>query len=141
MLGNVGMTGIKPVDYNGTQIVPLEFLKSLLPDPATLGASTTGKTCIGCVIRGTRDGEEKIFHIYNICDHETCFAEVGSQAVSYTTGVPAMIGAKLIVENKWRKPGVWNIEQFDPDPYMADLAVYGLPWEVLELDSFGPGNN
>ena len=141
VLGNVGMTGIKPVDYNGTQIVPLEFLKSLLPDPATLGASTTGKTCIGCVIRGTRDGEEKIFHIYNICDHETCFAEVGSQAVSYTTGVPAMIGAKLIVENKWRKPGVWNIEQFDPDPYMADLAVYGLPWEVLELDSFGPGNN
>ncbi len=136
VLGNVGMTGIEPVEHDGHKIVPVQFLQTLLPDPAGLGSRTTGKTCIGCVARGIRDGEEKIFYIYNICDHQVCFAEVGSQAVSYTTGVSAMIGAKLILEDKWLRPGVWNLEQLDPDPFMENMNRYGLPWNVIELDSF-----
>ncbi len=139
VLENVGMTGIEPVDFNGQQIVPLQFLKALLPDPSTLGPLTKGRTCIGCVVRGQKDGKDRIFYIYNICDHEACYAEVQSQAISYTTGVPAMIGAKMMLEGHWMQPGVWNVEQLDPDPFMADLNRYGLPWtetfpESVSLD-------
>ena len=136
VLGNVGMTGIDPIDYNGQQIVPIQFLKALLPDPSTLGPRTKGKTCIGCVVKGVKDGKQKIVYLYQIKDHQDCYAEVQSQAISYTTGVPAMIGAKMMLEGKWKKPGVWNIEQFDPDPFMEDMNKYGLPWEVIELDNF-----
>ena len=136
VLGNVGMTGIEPIDYNGQQIVPIQFLKALLPDPSTLGPRTKGKTCIGCVVKGIKDGKQKTIYLYQIKDHQDCYAEVQSQAISYTTGVPAMIGAKMMLEGKWQKPGVWNIEQFDPDPFMADLNKYGLPWNVVELDNF-----
>lgn len=136
VLGNVGMTGIEPVDYNGQQIVPIQFLKALLPDPSTLGPRTKGKTCIGCVVKGVKDGKPKTVYLYQIKDHQDCYAEVQSQAISYTTGVPAMIGAKMMLEGKWQKPGVWNIEQFDPDPFMEDLNKYGLPWNVVELDDF-----
>ena len=136
VLGNVGMTGIEPIDYNGQQIVPIQFLKALLPDPSTLGPRTKGKTCIGCVVKGVKDGKQKTVYPYQIKDHQDCYAEVQSQAISYTTGVPAMIGAKMMLEGKWKKPGVWNIEQFDPDPFMEDMNKYGLPWEVIELDDF-----
>lgn len=137
VLQNIGMTSIEPVMYNGVEVIPLQFLKSVLPDPSSLGPLTKGKTCIGCVAKGVKDGVEKIIYIYNICDHEECYAEVQSQAISYTTGVPAMIGAKMMLEGKWKKPGVWNMEQFDPDPFMADLNSYGLPWEVVELKTTG----
>ncbi len=133
VLQNVGMTRIDPVIYQGIEIVPLQFLKAVLPNPGDLGESTKGRTCIGNVITGIKDGQPKAIYIYNICDHEACFAEVGSQAISYTTGVPAMIGAKQILEKLWRKPGVWNMEQLDPDAFMADLNAHGLPWNVLEL--------
>lgn len=139
VLENVGMTRIDPVEFNGQQIVPLQFLKALLPDPSSLGPLTKGKTCIGCLIRGEKDGKPKQYYIYNISDHEACYAEVQSQAISYTTGVPAMIGAKMMLEGHWMKPGVWNVEQMDPDPFMADLNLYGLPWvettpESVSLD-------
>ena len=133
VLQNVGMTRIDPVVYNGVEIVPLQFLKAVLPNPGDLGQSTKGRTCIGNVITGLKDGKFKAIYIYNICDHEECFAEVGSQAISYTTGVPAMIGAKQILSQLWRKAGVWNIEQLDPDAFMADLNVHGLPWQFIEL--------
>lgn len=136
VLENVGLTGIDPVDYQGQSIVPIQFLASLLPDPSTLGARTKGKTCIGTVVQGVKDGEKKIVYCYQICDHEACYAEVESQAISYTTGVPAMIGAKMMLEKHWLQPGVFNIEQFDPDPFMADMNQYGLPWQVVELDHF-----
>lgn len=128
VLENVGMTRIDPVMYEGHEVIPLKFLKALLPDPSSLGPLTKGKTCIGCLIRGSKDGERKQYYIYNISDHEACYAEVQSQAISYTTGVPAMIGAKMMLEGHWRQPGVWNVEQLDPDPFMADLNRYGLPW-------------
>ncbi|WP_444906588.1 saccharopine dehydrogenase family protein [Microbulbifer sp. ANSA003] len=134
VLQNVGMTGIEPVEFQGQQIVPIQFLKELLPDPASLGPLTKGKTCIGNIIRGTKDGEEKIYYVYNTCDHQDCYQEVQSQAISYTTGVPAMIGAKMMLEGKWMKPGVWNMEQMDPDPFMDDLNKYGLPWQETWLD-------
>lgn len=133
VLQNVGMTRIDPVNYNGVEIVPLQFLKAVLPNPGDLGVTTKGKTCIGNIISGLKDGKPKAIYIYNICDHEECFAEVGSQAISYTTGVPAMIGAKQILAQLWKKPGVWNIEQLDPDAFMADLNVHGLPWQFVEL--------
>lgn len=133
VLQNVGMTRIDPVMYNGQEIIPLQFLKAVLPDPGELGQTTKGKTCIGNVITGAKDGQPKAIYIYNICDHEACFAEVGSQAISYTTGVPAMIGAKQMLGGGWRKPGVWNMEQHDPDGFMADLNAHGLPWKFLEL--------
>ncbi|MEB3210372.1 MAG: saccharopine dehydrogenase family protein [Leptolyngbyaceae bacterium] len=136
VLGNVGMTSIEPVEFQGQQIIPLQFLKKLLPDPSTLGPRTKGKTCIGCVVEGVKDGQSQTIYIYNICDHEACYQEVKSQAISYTTGVPAMIGAKMMLEGKWLKPGVWNIEQLDPDPFMADLNQYGLPWKILENPEF-----
>lgn len=132
-LESLGMTRIDPIDYEGHQIVPLQFLKKLLPDPSSLGPLTKGKTCIGNVITGLKNGKKKTIYIYNICDHEACYREVQSQAISYTTGVPAMIGAKMILTKTWRGEGVFNMEQFDPDPFMADLNAYGLPWKVEEL--------
>ena len=133
VLQNVGMTGIEPVIFEGREIIPLQFLKKLLPDPASLGARTKGKTCIGCDIRGVKEGKEKRIFIYNTCDHEACYQEVKSQAISYTTGVPAMIGALMMVTQKWKSPGVYNMEQWDPDPFMHALNKYGLPWHVQEL--------
>ena len=133
VLQNVGMTRIDPVLFQGQQIVPLQFLKAVLPDPGELGQSTKGKTCIGNIITGLKSGQPKAVYIYNICDHEACFAEVGSQAISYTTGVPAMLGAKQMLAGTWRKPGVWNIEQLEPDAFMADLHIHGLPWQCREL--------
>ncbi|MBN1766521.1 MAG: saccharopine dehydrogenase family protein [Sedimentisphaerales bacterium] len=133
VLQNVGMTGIEPVEFEGHQIVPLKFLKALLPDPGSLGATYQGKTCIGCQFEGVKNGQTKKMMIYNICDHAECYREVGANAVSYTTGVPAMIGAKLMLENIWRGDGVFNVEQFDPDPFMQDLNQYGLPWKEIPL--------
>ena len=133
VLQNVGMTRIDPVIYQGVEIVPLQFLKAVLPNPSDLGQTTKGRTCIGNIITGIKDGKTKAIYIYNICDHEECFAEVGSQAISYTTGVPAMIGAKQILAEHWKTPGVWNIEQLDPDLFMADLNAHGLPWRLMEL--------
>lgn len=134
VLENVGMTSIEPIDYNGQKIVPLQFLKAVLPDPASLGPRTKGKTNIGCIYTGLKDGKEKQYYIYNVCDHEECYREVGSQAISYTTGVPAMIGAMMVLTGKWKKPGVHNVEEFDPDPFMDGLNKYGLPWQ----ESFTP---
>ena len=133
VLKNIGLTSIIPVKYNNYEIVPLKFLKSLLPDPSSLGSCTQGKTCIGCVIEGVKDGKVSKYYIYNVCDHGSSYKEVGTQAVSYTTGVPAMIGAKLMLQNKWRGQGVFNVEQFDPTPFMADLNQYGLPWKETWL--------
>jgi saccharopine dehydrogenase (NAD+, L-lysine-forming) len=133
VLENIGMTSIEPILYEGQEIVPLQFLKAVLPEPSGLGETTKGKTCIGNIVSGTHQGKPKTVYLYNVCDHEDCFAEVGSQAVSYTTGVPAMIGASLILDKSWHKPGVWNMEQFDPDPFMDRLNLYGLPWHVTEL--------
>ncbi|WP_448873070.1 saccharopine dehydrogenase family protein [Desulfobulbus propionicus] len=133
VLENVGMTRIDPITYQGNEIVPIQFLKAVLPEPASLGPLTKGRTCIGCVLRGIKDGKEKQIYIYNICSHEEAFREVGSQAISYTTGVPAMIGAKMMLQGLWKRPGVWNMEEFDPDPFMEDLNRYGLPWTVVEL--------
>ncbi|MDD6397318.1 MAG: saccharopine dehydrogenase family protein [Anaerovibrio sp.] len=128
-LENVGMTSIEPIEFEGKQIIPLQFLKAVLPDPASLGPRTVGKTNIGCIIRGKKDGKDKNYYVYNVCDHQECYKEVGSQAVSYTTGVPAMIGAMLVMNGTWRKPGVFNIEEFDPDPFMEALNKWGLPWK------------
>ena len=136
VLQAVGMTRIDPVMYEGREIIPLQFLKAVLPEPSTLGATTRGKTNIGDIATGEAlDGSgEKTFYIKNICDHEECFAETGNQAVSYTTGVPAMIGAAMMLTGAWQGAGVFNMEQFDPDPYMAMLNEQGLPWTVEELD-------
>lgn len=131
-LENVGMLSTSPVEYNGQEIVPIQFLKALLPDPASLGPRTVGKTNIGCIFTGVKDGKEKTIYIYNVCDHQECYKEVGSQAVSYTTGVPAMIGAMMMVTGKWNGKGVFNVEEFDPDPYMEALNKWGLPWVVDE---------
>ncbi|MCW8195372.1 saccharopine dehydrogenase family protein [Proteobacteria bacterium 005FR1] len=136
VLENVGMTGIEPVEFEGHQIIPLQFLKALLPDPASLGPRTKGKTCIGCLVKGKKGGKEKSAFIYNIKDHQDCYREVKSQAISYTTGVPAMIGAKMMLEGKWMQSGVWNMEQMDPDPFLEDMNKYGLPWEVIEDPDF-----
>ncbi|MGM9610472.1 MAG: saccharopine dehydrogenase family protein [Candidatus Woodwardiibium sp.] len=131
-LENVGMLSTTPIDFEGRPIVPIQFLKALLPDPATLGPRTKGKTNIGCIFTGVKDGREKSLYIYNVCDHEACYREVGSQAISYTTGVPAMIGAALVVSGVWKKPGVFTTEQLDPDPFMDALNRFGLPWVVEE---------
>ena len=131
-LENVGMTSIEPIMYEGKEIVPLQFLKAVLPDPSSLGPRTKGKTNIGCIFIGKKDGKEKKLYIYNVCDHESCFKEVGSQAVAYTTGVPAMIGAMMLLTGTWKKAGVYNIEEFDPDPFMEALNKWGLPWIVEE---------
>ena len=135
VLQNVGMTRIDPVIYNGVEIIPLQFLKAVLPEPSTLGATTKGKTNIGDIATGiAKDGSAKTYYIYNICDHEDAYAETGNQAVSYTTGVPAMIGAAMVLTGAWTGEGVFNIEQMDPDPYMDMLNKHGLPWAVKELD-------
>lgn len=133
VLENVGMTSIEPIDFKGQKVPPIEFLKALLPDPASLGPRTKGKTCIGCDILGAKDGKKKRIFIYNSCDHQECFKEVSSQAISYTTGVPAMIGAQMILKGPWKEPGVWNMEQCDPDPFMEELNLRGLPWQVIDL--------
>ncbi len=127
-LENVGMTSIEPIEYEGKQIIPLQFLKAVLPDPASLGPRTIGKTNIGCIFQGKKDGQDKTYYLYNVCDHQECYKEVGSQAVSYTTGVPAMIGTMLLLQGKWKKPGVYNVEEFNPDPFMEALNKWGLPW-------------
>lgn len=128
VLQNVGMTSIEPVEFEGQQIQPLHFLKAVLPDPASLGPRTKGKTNIGCIFRGKKDGKDKTYYVYNVCDHQEAYKEVGSQAISYTTGVPATIGAMMILKGLWKKPGVFNVEEFDPDPFMAELNKQGLPW-------------
>ena len=134
VLQNVGMTSIEPIMYEGKEIVPLQFLKAVLPDPASLGPRTKGKTNIGCIYQGVKDGKPVNYYVYNVCDHQECYKEVGSQAISYTTGVPAMIGAMLLIKGEWKKPGVYNVEEFDPDPFMEALNKWGLPWK----ESFAP---
>ena len=133
-LENVGMTSIEPIEFEGHQIIPLQFLKAVLPDPSSLGPRTKGKTNIGCIFRGKKDGRDKTYYLYNVCDHQACYREVGSQAVAYTTGVPAMIGAAMLMTGTWNRPGVYNIEEFDPDPFMDALNQFGLPWQ----ESFSP---
>ena len=128
-LEDVGMTSIEPIEFEGKQIVPLQFLKAVLPDPASLGPRTVGKTNIGCIFQGKKDGKYKKYYLYNVCDHQECYKEVGSQAISYTTGVPAMIGAMMVMTGRWNTPGVHNIEEFDPDPFMEALNKWGLPWK------------
>ena len=133
VLQNVGMTSIEPVDYEGQKIVPIQFLKQLLPDPASLAKNYTGKTSIGCQVEGIKDGKPRQVFIHNICDHAECYQEVGSQAVSYTTGVPATVGATMMLTGKWRGKGVFNMEQLDPEPFLEELGPRGLPWQVQEL--------
>lgn len=131
VIQNIGMAGIEPVMYEGRPIVPIQFLKAVLPDPGDLGANYKGKTSIGCRIKGIKNGKEKTYYIYNNCNHEDAYHETGSQAVSYTTGVPAAIGAMMYLKELWKKPGVFNVEEFDPDPFMAELNRLGLPWVEL----------
>lgn len=126
-LEDVGMLSTSPIMFEGKEIVPIKFLKALLPDPASLGPRTVGKTNIGCIFTGKKNGEEKTYYIYNICDHQECYKELGSQAISYTTGVPAMCGALMLLTGQWNKPGVYTVEEFDPDPFLAALDRYGLP--------------
>ena len=134
-LENVGMLSTTPINFDGKEIVPIQFLKALLPDPASLGPRTVGKTNIGCIYTGIKDGKEMTYYVYNNCSHQAAYQETGAQGVSYTTGVPAMIGAKLFMQGVWKKPGVWNVEEFDPDPFMKELNEQGLPWhELFNID-------
>ena len=135
VLGNVGLTRIDPVMFEGREIIPLQFLKALLPEPSSLGPRTKGKTNIGTIATGVKDGQPKTVYVNNVCDHEAAYAETGNQAVSYTTGVPAMIGAALMLTGKWKGEGVFNMEQLDPDPFMDMLNRHGLPWQVRDLKS------
>jgi saccharopine dehydrogenase (NAD+, L-lysine-forming) len=130
VLQNVGLTSIHPVQYQGQAIVPLQFLKALLPDPTSLAPDYRGKTCIGCLIEGLKSEQPKRVFIYNVCDHALCYREVRAQAVSYTTGVPAMVGALMLLTGKWSGPGVFNLEQLDPVPFLESIAAHGLPWHV-----------
>jgi len=132
VLQNVGMTRIDPVEFQGQKIVPIQFLKALLPDPASLGVNYKGKTSIGCLIEGQQRGKPRKVFLYNICDHAECWNEVRAQAVSYTTGVPTVVAAQMILTGRWREPGVWNMEQLDPDPFLEELSRRGLPWHVKE---------
>ena len=134
VLQNVGMTSIKPIQFQGQEIIPIQFLKALLPDPASLAEGYTGKTCIGTLVEGLKDGRPKKALIYNVCDHAECYKEVGSQAVSYTTGVPTMVGATMMLSGQWHKPGVYNMEEFDPLPFLELLGPSGLPWKVKEYE-------
>ncbi|MCE8017458.1 saccharopine dehydrogenase family protein [Halomonas sp. MCCC 1A17488] len=134
VLENVGMTRIEPIKVGDCEIAPLQFLKAVLPDPASLGPRTKGKTNIGIIADGIKDGKRRKVYIYNICDHEACYREVQSQAISYTTGVPAVTGAMLMLEGIWKGAGVFNVEQLDPDPFMARIGDMGLPWQMVELD-------
>ena len=131
-LENVGMLSTTPIEFNGQEVVPIQCLKAMLPDPASLGPRTVGKTNIGCIFTGVKDGKEKTIYIYNVCDHQECYKELGSQAISYTTGVPAMIGTALVISGIWNKRGTLTTDEFDPDPYMDMLTQYGLPWVVEE---------
>ncbi|WP_428263428.1 saccharopine dehydrogenase family protein [Haliangium sp.] len=133
VLQNVGMTRIDPVQFQGQEIVPIQFLKALLPDPSSLGENYRGKTCIGCLVDGKSEGKRKQVFIYNVCDHAVCYQEVRAQAVSYTTGVPAMIGAMMMLTGKWRGEGVFNMEEFDPAPFLEALGEHGLPWQVKDM--------
>ena len=132
VLGNVGLTGIEPVEFRGQKIVPLQFLTALLPDPTSLAEGYTGKTSIGCLVTGTKDGKARTVFIHNICDHAQSYKEVRAQAVSYTTGVPAAVGAEMMLTKQWHRPGVWNMEQFDAQPFLTRLAESGLPWHVQD---------
>lgn len=135
VIQNIGMASIVPIDYEGKKIVPLQFLKAVLPNPQDLGQNYEGQTSIGCRIRGLKDGKELTYYIYNNCSHQAAFNETGMQGVSYTTGVPAMIGAMMFFKGLWRRPGVWNVEEFDPDPFMEQLNKQGLPWhEIFNAD-------
>ncbi len=135
VIQNIGMASIQPINYQGQEIVPLQFLKAVLPDPQELGEQYTGETSIGCRIRGIKDGKEKTYYVYNNCSHQAAYQETGMQGVSYTTGVPATIGAMLFLQGIWKKPGVFNVEEFDPDPFMAQLNKQGLPWhELFNID-------
>jgi saccharopine dehydrogenase (NAD+, L-lysine-forming) len=131
VIQNIGMASITPIVYNGTEIVPLQFLKAVLPNPGELGHGYSGETSIGCRIRGMKNGKEKTYYIYNNCKHQDAYQETGAQGVSYTTGVPAMIGAMICVTGQWKRPGVFNVEEFDPDPFMEQLNIHGLPWHEL----------
>jgi saccharopine dehydrogenase (NAD+, L-lysine-forming) len=131
VIQNIGMAGIKPIMYEGKEIVPIQFLKAVLPAPEELGSNYKGETSIGCRIKGIKDKKKKTYYIYNNCSHEAAYAETGMQAVSYTTGVPAMIGAMMFLQGKWKKPGVFNVEEFNPDPFMEQLNLHGLPWWEL----------
>lgn len=135
VIQNIGMDSIKPINYNGMEIVPLQFLKAVLPNPQELGENYEGETSIGCRIRGLKDGKEQTYYIYNNCSHQAAYEETGMQGVSYTTGVPACIGARLFMLGEWKRPGVWNVEEFDPDNFMAELNKQGLPWhEIFNQD-------
>lgn len=135
VIQNIGMARIDPIIYNGVEIVPIQFLKAVLPDPGELGENYTGETSIGCRITGIKDGKQRTYYIYNNCSHEAAFKETGMQGVSYTTGVPAMIGAMMFFKGIWRKPGVFNVEEFNPDPFMEQLNKQGLPWhELFDID-------
>ena len=135
VIQNIGMARIDEVEYNGVKIVPIQFLKAVLPNPGDLGENYTGWTSIGCRIKGIKDGQEKTYYVYNNCSHEAAFKETGTQGVSYTTGVPAMIGAMMFMKGLWKKPGVYNVEEFNPDPFMEQLNIHGLPWvEVHNAD-------
>lgn len=135
VIQNIGMASIVPIDYEGHKIVPLQFLKAVLPNPQDLGENYDGETSIGCRIRGKINGTEHTYYIYNNCSHQAAYKETGMQGVSYTTGVPAMIGAKMFLTNRWKRPGVWNVEEFDPDPFMKELNEQGLPWhEIKDCD-------
>ena len=135
VIQNIGMASIVPIDYNGMQIVPLQFLKAVLPNPQELGENYDGETSIGCRIRGVKDGKERTYYVYNNCSHRAAYEETGMQGVSYTTGVPAMIGAMMFLKGIWRKAGVFNVEEFDPDPFMEQLNEQGLPWhEIFDGD-------
>ena len=135
VIQNIGMARIDEVEYQGQKIVPIQFLKAVLPDPGELGENYTGETSIGCRIRGIKDGEERTYYIYNNCSHEAAYKETGAQGVSYTTGVPATIGARMFMQGLWKKPGVFNVEEFNPDPFMEQLNLQGLPWhELFDID-------
>jgi len=131
VIQNIGMARIDEVEYNGQKIVPIQFLKAVLPNPGDLGENYTGETSIGCRIKGLKDGKEVTYYVYNNCSHEAAYKETGAQGVSYTTGVPAMIGAMMFFKGEWRKAGVYNVEEFNPDPFMEQLNIHGLPWHEL----------
>lgn len=135
VIQNIGMSRIDPVMYNGVEIIPIQFLKAVLPDPGKLGENYVGETSIGCRIKGIKDGKQRTYYIYNNCSHEAAYKETGAQGVSYTTGVPATIGAMMFMKGLWRKPGVFNVEEFDPDPFMEQMNKQGLPWhELFDID-------
>ena len=145
VIQNIGMSRIDEIEYTAeaadgsgpvkVKIVPLQFLKAVLPNPQDLGENYEGQTSIGCRIRGLKDGKERTYYVYNNCSHRAAYEETGMQGVSYTTGVPAMIGAMMFMKGIWKRPGVWNVEEFDPDPFMEQLNKQGLPWhEIFDGD-------